>query len=147
MTNSEITFPMGVEQIKRFIPHRYPFLLVDRIISYTPGERIVGIKNISYTDPILQGHFPGNPVMPGVLQIEALAQTSAVYGRLTEPSTTTCLLTEVRNARFRRMVTPGDVMTLELTLQNRRKNFFWFVGKVLIGDQVAGQAEFSAKLD
>ncbi len=147
MADSEIAIPFGVEEIKTLIPHRYPFLFVDRIVSYTPGESIVGIKNISYSDPVLQGHFPGNPVMPGVLQIEAMAQTSAVYGRLTEPETTSCLLTEVRSARFRRTVVPGDVMTLELTLQNRRKNFFWFNGRVLVADQVAGQVEFSAKLD
>jgi 3-hydroxyacyl-[acyl-carrier-protein] dehydratase len=137
---------MGVEEIKKFIPHRYPFLLVDRIIEYHPGERIIGLKNISYNDPQLQGHFPGNPVMPGVLQIEALAQTSAVYGKLVQPDAEGCLLTEVTSARFRRQVVPGDTMILDCRVEKQRKSFFWFEGEVRVQDDVAAVIKFSAKL-
>src|SRR5689334_18275711 len=98
-----IKFPMDIPDIQRCIPHRYPFLLIDRIIEYRKGEGIVALKNISFTDPHLQGHFPDRPVMPGVLQIEAMAQASAVYGRLESPDTKNCLLTEVTSARFRRL--------------------------------------------
>lgn len=148
MTSSmdDIQFPIGIEDIKKYIPHRYPFLLVDRIIEYQPGERIIGLKNVSYNEPQLQGHFPGNPVMPGVLQIEALAQTSAVYGKLTQPDAVGCLLTEVSSARFRRQVVPGDTMILDCRVEKQRKSFFWFAGEIKIDNDVAAVIKFSAKL-
>lgn len=146
MSSSDVKLPLGVEDIKKLIPHRYPFLLVDRIIEYVPGERIVGIKNVSIGEPFLDGHFPGNPVMPGVLQIEALAQASAVFGRLTEPLVEGCLLAEVSEARFRRMVIPGDTLRLDVKVEKRRKNFFWFSGEALVDGQVAAVVKFSAKL-
>lgn len=143
---SEVSFPMDIIEIQKRVPHRYPFLLVDRILEYVPDQKIVGLKNVSFTDPYLQGHFPGNPVVPGVLQIEALAQASAVFGRLVEPDTEGCLLTEVTQARFRRPVVPGDTMILDVTVEKRRKNFFWFSGEIFVDSQLAATIKFSAKL-
>jgi 3-hydroxyacyl-[acyl-carrier-protein] dehydratase len=139
--------PMGIAEIQQCIPHRYPFLLLDRVNEYTPGKGLVALKNVSFTDPHLQGHFPNNPVMPGVLQIEALAQASAVFGKLEVPTMTTCFLTEVSSARFRRLVVPGDTMLLTVKLEKRRSMFFWFTGEITIGSEVASQINFSAKLE
>jgi 3-hydroxyacyl-[acyl-carrier-protein] dehydratase len=139
--------PLGIKEIQEYIPHRFPFLLVDRITEYTPGESIVAIKNVSFTDPYLQGHFPGHPVMPGVLQIEAMAQACAVYGRMMEPHTTTCLLTEVTESRFRRQVVPGDTMVIKVKVDKQRKSFYWFTGEIFVGDTLAATVKLSAKLD
>lgn len=146
MSSFDLRLPLGTEEIKKLIPHRYPFLLVDRIIEYVPGESIVGIKNVSIGEPYLDGHFPGNPVMPGVLQVEALAQASAVFGRLTEPTVEGCLLAEISEARFRRLVVPGDTLRLDIKVEKRRKNFFWFIAEALVEGQVAASVKFSAKL-
>jgi len=147
MSSKPLSLPFGIAEIQEYIPHRFPFLLIDRVTEFVAGERIVAIKNVSFTDPYLQGHFPGNPVMPGVLQIEALAQASAVYGRLTEPNSSSCLLTEVSEARFRRMVIPGDTMVLNVRVEKRRKNFFWFQGEIHVDQTLAANIKFSAKLD
>ena len=140
------TLPMGVEDIMRLIPHRYPMLLLDRITEFHPNEKIVAIKNVSYSDPVFQGHFPGNPVLPGVMQVEACAQASAVFGMLLEPENNTCLLTEVSGTRFRRPVVPGDTMRLDVRLKKRRKGFYWFDADVFVGDQVASSVQWSAHL-
>ena len=146
MAGSEARMPLSVEDIKRMIPHRYPFLLVDRVTEYEPGKGIRGIKNVTIAEPHLQGHFPENPVMPGVLQVEALAQIGAVFGRLEEPTVEGCLLAEVESARFRRMVVPGDTLHLQVQLEKRRKNFFWFSATASVDGLVACEVKFSAKL-
>lgn len=108
------TLPMGVTDIMNIIPHRYPFLLVDTIVELEPGVRAVGKKNVTMNEPFFQGHFPGNPVMPGVLIIEALAQVGAV-SMLSLPSMKgkTAYFAGIDKAKFRRKVVPGDVLTLE----------------------------------
>ena len=105
------------EGIKRLLPHRYPFLLVDRIIELTPLERIVGIKQVSINESFFQGHFPGAPVMPGVLVIEALAQCGAILAlrEIPDRDQKLVLFTGIREARFRRPVVPGDTLVLEVT--------------------------------
>ena len=138
--------PLHIEKIQELIPHRYPFLLVDRVTDYQPGVSIKGFKNVSMAEPHLQGHFPRMAVMPGVLQVEALAQLGAVFGRLEEPLVEGCLLAEVSEARFRRMVVPGDQLILDVSLEKRRKNFFWFIAKASVEGQVACDVSFSAKL-
>ncbi len=138
--------PMGIEQIEKCIPHRYPFLLIDRVVQYVAGVSLEGLKNVSATDPILQGHFPGHPVMPGVLQIEALAQLAAVFGKLEEPARQSVLLTEVSEARFRRQVVPGDTLLLHVNCLKRRQSFFWFEGIARVGEHEAMRVSFSAKL-
>ena len=105
------------EGIKKLLPHRYPFLLVDRVIELTPREKIVGIKQVSINEPFFQGHFPGAPVMPGVLVIEALAQCGAILAlrEIEDRNAKLVLFTGIREARFRRPVVPGDTLILEVT--------------------------------
>src|SRR4051812_17720721 len=99
---------MDILDIQKCIPHRHPFLLIDRVLEASANERIVATKNISIADPVLQGHFPGNPVLPGVIIVEACAQATAVLGHLSyDAGLSACLLTEVTSARFRRPVVPG----------------------------------------
>lgn len=138
--------PMSVQDIETCIPHRYPFLLIDRILDYTPGERIIASKNVSVVDPILQGHFPGNPIVPGVLIVEGMAQASAVLGKVSEAGFDSVLLTEVTAARFRKPVVPGDVLKLEVKVLRSRRPFYWFEGEATVdGEQVAA-VKFSARL-
>ena len=127
--------------------HRYPFLFIDKITDYVVGDHITAIKNVTATEPLLQGHFPENPVVPGVVIVECMAQASAVLGRLTEPDNSeTCLLMEIQKTRFRRQVVPGDVMTVKVKVVKRRAPFFWFEGEVHVDDELAATANFSAKL-
>lgn len=144
-TNHLPSLPFGIEQINKCIPHRYPFLLVDQVIELVPNESIVAIKQISVSDPILQGHFPGNPVYPGVLLVEAMAQTSAILGHYClEKGHKSVLLTEVNNARFRRQVVPGDTLKITIKIEKSRSPFFWFKGEVTVGGEVAAKATLSA---
>ena len=108
---------MSAAEIEKILPHRYPFALVDKILDYTPGQWARGVKCVTRTEPFFQGHFPGHPVMPGVLILEALAQTGAVAAlSLPENRGKLALFGGVKNARFRRQVVPGDVLTLECEL-------------------------------
>jgi len=138
--------PMNKKAIEEFLPHRAPFLLIDEISEYEVGVRIIAHRLITDDDPILKGHFPGNPVLPGVLIIESMAQASAVLGRLTEPTCSTCLLTEISDSRFRRKVVPGDEIRFLVEIVKHRQSFFWFAGEATIGDEPAASAKFSARL-
>ncbi len=110
-------FVLDIDGIMRIIPHRYPFLLVDRILELEPGKRAVGIKNVSGNEPFFQGHFPGRPVMPGVLVIEAMAQTGAVAVlSMPEMENKLALFAGIDGARFRRQVVPGDQLRLEVEI-------------------------------
>ena len=108
---------LDASAIQQLLPHRYPFLLVDRIVELVPRERIVGIKQVSINEPFFQGHFPGTPVMPGVLVVEALAQVGAVLAlrEIEDRDSKLVLFTGIKEARFRRPVVPGDTLFLEVT--------------------------------
>lgn len=106
---------LGIEEIQKIIPHRYPFLLVDRIVEVEPGKRAKGVKNVTANEPYFQGHFPGKPIMPGVLIVEALAQVGAVaILSLEENKEKLALFAGIDEMRFKRQVVPGDVLTLEV---------------------------------
>jgi 3-hydroxyacyl-[acyl-carrier-protein] dehydratase len=137
---------VNIEEIKKYVPHRYPFLHIDRVVEIVPNERIECIKLVSYNDPIFQGHFPGNPVFPGVFQVEAMAQASAVLGRVSQPEFKDVLLTGIIETRFRSQVVPGDVLVLKVQYEKRRGKFSWFYGEALVSDKVVAYARFSARL-
>lgn len=138
---------MSYQQIIEHLPHRYPFLLVDRVEDLEPNDFIIAYKMVSAMEPCLQGHFPGNPVMPGVLMIEAMAQASAILGKVTKgDGAQGCLLTEVTESRFRRVVVPGDSMRIDVRLVKARQHFFWFQGEVTVDGDLAAIAKFTAKL-
>jgi len=136
---------MELPDIEKCLPHRYPFLFIDRVTDLKPSESLIAIKNCSASDPILQGHFPGMPVFPGVLMIEALAQASAILGYYSkDDGYDQVLLTEVSGARFRRKVVPGDTLKLEIRLARMRQPFFWFEGEASVEGEMAAKVTFSA---
>lgn len=137
---------LNILEIQECIPHRYPFLLVDRVLEWKTFEYIKAIKNISFSDPILQGHFPGNPIVPGVVLVEAMAQVSAILGKLSDATCNNVLLTEISGARFKRQVVPGDVLTLEINVLKQRKPFYWFEGTASVNGDFATAVKFSARL-
>jgi len=130
------------QEIQKLIPHRYPMLLVDRIIECDDQKRIVGIKNISVNEPFFQGHFPGTPIMPGVLQLEAMAQVGGIlHCRKTGSHGILPLFMGVDNAKFRKMITPGDQMRIEVEITNTRGNVIRAHGQVLVEGQLASEAD------
>ena len=136
---------MDATEIRRLIPHRYPFLLVDRIVELEPGRRIVGIKNVTINEGFFQGHFPEKPLMPGVLICEAMAQVAAVLARSSQSdSDTVFVLTGVDGARFKQPVAPGDQMRIELEIMRRRKHYWRLAGHVTVDGKAVAEAELSA---
>ncbi|HEY5781144.1 MAG TPA: 3-hydroxyacyl-ACP dehydratase FabZ, partial [Lysobacter sp.] len=117
---NSLQLPLDVTAIQAMLPHRYPFLLVDRVVEFEAHKRIVAIKNVTINEPFFQGHFPGHPVMPGVLVIEALAQAGGILTQLSHQSGTEgklFYLVKIDGAKFSRMVVPGDRLELEVTLK------------------------------
>lgn len=133
-----------LEEITKLLPHRYPFLLVDRIIEYVPGEKAVGIKNVTCNEPHFQGHFPERPIMPGVLITEAMAQVCGVLlAQLPNCPEGLSMLTGIDKAKFRRPVVPGDQLVITVTLLNVKRNRF---GKMQCLAQVDGKKVAEAEL-
>lgn len=139
---------LDITQIQAILPHRYPFLLVDRIIEYEAGKRAVGIKNVTLNEPFFEGHFPGAPVMPGVLIIESMAQTAGVLMLATLPDRQTKLVffTGIDGAKFRRPVVPGDQLRLELTVLRLRPRYIKLRGEAYVEGQLVAEAEISSSL-
>ena len=137
---------MDIREIQRLLPHRYPFLLVDRIIELVPKVKAVGIKNITANEEFFQGHFPGNPIMPGVLMIEALAQVGGIlaFGSGVPPGRSIYFL-GIEKAKFRKPVMPGDQLRLEVNILQVRGDTVWkFSGNAIVDDKTAAEAEFTA---
>jgi len=134
----------NVTDIMKFLPHRYPFLLVDRIVELDAPQRIVGLKNVTINEEFFQGHFPGAPVMPGVLVLEAMAQVAGVmlYSEMPDEEKARKLIyfTGVENAKFRRPVLPGDQLRMEVELLHRRSTFGKVSGRALVDGKLAAEA-------
>jgi 3-hydroxyacyl-[acyl-carrier-protein] dehydratase len=144
-TESGITLPLGVEDIARLLPHRYPFLLIDRVIAFERGKFVTAIKNVTINEPFFQGHFPGHPVMPGVLLIEAMAQAAGMLVKLSEETRSerpvVFYLVKVDNARFNRIVVPGDQLRLQVEHKRTVRNMSQFRCQAFVEDKVATEAE------
>ena len=139
----------NIDEIKRLIPHRYPFLLIDKVIDIVKNQSATGIKNVTVNEPYFTGHFPSSPVVPGVLQIESMAQTAAVLVAKSlnvSDSTALVLLTTIDKAKFRKPVVPGDVMLLAISVQKMRNKLWKFKGEVIVDSQKVSECEFSAMM-
>jgi 3-hydroxyacyl-[acyl-carrier-protein] dehydratase len=136
---------MDIREIQKFLPHRYPFLLVDKIIEIIPGTKAVGIKNVTFNEAFFQGHFPGYPIMPGVLIIEALAQVAGIlaFHSGATPGKSVYFMS-IEKAKFRKPVVPGDQLKLETNILQHRGNVWKFSGNAVVEDKVAAEAEFTA---
>lgn len=141
-------FVLDARAVQRIMPHRYPFLLVDRIIDLVPGERVVGIKNVTINEPFFTGHFPGQPVMPAVLEVEAMAQVGGVLllNESEDPESKLVLLTGIDHARFRKPVVPGDQIRFELEMVRRRRNTCKMQGKAFVDGDLVAEAELMAMI-
>lgn len=133
---------LDAQEIQAILPHRYPMLMVDRVLDLKPGESVVAQKNVSINEQIFQGHFPGNPIFPGVLQIEAMAQAGAI-ALLSMPDFKgkTAYLGGIKKAKFRHMVRPGDVLRIEVTLEKLIDNAGLGKGKIYVGENMASSAD------
>jgi 3-hydroxyacyl-[acyl-carrier-protein] dehydratase len=138
---------LDINEIRAILPHRYPFLLVDRIVELEP-ERIVGIKNVTLNEPFFTGHFPDFPVMPGVLIVEAMAQTAGVLvlKNIPDRANKLVLLAAVENARFRRPVVPGDSLRMEMKIIKRKSSVAKMAGVATVDGQVVAEVEVMCKL-
>lgn len=143
---------LGLEDIKKHIPHREPFLYVDGVKDYVEGKSIVGIKTFSENEFFFKGHFPGNPIVPGVILMESLAQTGGILvnmsfkKELEEKGFTNAFLMGLDGCKFRKIVTPGDQVELHIELEKRRSRILYFNGKVLIGETKVAEGNISASL-
>jgi 3-hydroxyacyl-[acyl-carrier-protein] dehydratase len=146
---NEIPTDIDITEVLARIPHRYPFLLVDRAEDYKPHQSITGIKCVTVNEPFFQGHFPDYPVMPGVLIVEAMAQTGAVLMSKSLDVDTkgkTIFFVSLDNCRFRTPVRPGDVIRMPVEVLRARGGLFKFRGTAMVGDKIAAEAEFAAML-
>lgn len=144
--------PLFYEDIAKLLPHRYPFLLVDRITEVELGKRVVGMKNVSCNEPFFQGHFPGKPIMPGVLIIEAMAQVGGVLARLTKPEVMEAenpgglFFVSLDQVKFRRPVVPGDQIVFELETLRTGSRVWKMAGKAFVDQKLVAEAQLVATI-
>ena len=139
-----------IDLIQRILPHRYPFLLVDRVEEIEGTEHAVGFKNVSANEPQFAGHFPGRPIMPGVMIVEAMAQTAAVMVGVAKDLADKSLLVYfmgIDGVKFRRMVRPGDILRMEITTRRGGGKVWKFTGRATVEGELAAEAEFTAMMD
>jgi 3-hydroxyacyl-[acyl-carrier-protein] dehydratase/UDP-3-O-[3-hydroxymyristoyl] N-acetylglucosamine deacetylase/3-hydroxyacyl-[acyl-carrier-protein] dehydratase len=139
---------LKVEEILRFLPHRYPFLLVDRVIALEPGKSIVAIKNVTANESFFEGHFPEVKIMPGVLIVEAVAQAGGIllYHTLPDAAKKLVVLSKLKNIKFRKIVVPGDQMRLEAEIVKARARFAVIRGRAIVDKEIVVEGEISAAI-
>ena len=137
-----------INDIIKVLPHRYPFILIDRIKITEPGERLIALKNMTINEPFFQGHFPGQPVMPGVLSLEIMAQAGSflMLSQVEDPLSTNMFFSSVEKAKFRKPIVPGDQLTIHMRLVKRKLNLCKFHGVCKVDDKIVAEAFFSANL-
>ena len=137
---------LDIVAIQNLLPHRYPFLLIDRIIEIDSDKRIVGIKNVTVNEPFFLGHFPGNPIMPGVLIVEAMAQVAGILAYRSGAKGDTIYFMSIEKAKFRKPVVPGDQLRLDINVSQRRNNVWKFSGGAFVDDKLVAEVDFTAML-
>lgn len=139
---------MNSEQIEKWLPHRYPFLLVDRVMELKPGESILALKNVTYNEPFFMGHFPGLKLMPGVLIVEALAQAGGIllYHSLPEPEKVVMVLSKIEEVKFRKPVVPGDQLKLSVQMLRQKAGFYYFSAQATVDGEVVVEGRLAAGL-
>ena len=147
-TSKTAVTTLDINDIQKILPHRYPFLLIDRVIDLVPRERIVAIKNVTINEPFFQGHFPNLPIMPGVLIVEAIAQAGGalLLTEVEDRGQKLMLFTGIERARFRRPVVPGDQVRLEVEVKSWRMNAVRMEGKAFVGDKRVAEATVTCQL-
>lgn len=137
---------IDINEIQRILPHRYPFLLVDKVVEFEKNKKATGIKNVTINEPFFSGHFPSNPVMPGVLMIEALAQVAGVLvlKSAEKYGVADIFFASIKEAKFRKVVKPGDQLIMEVELLKQKRNIYLFKGKITVDNTIAVEAEFMA---
>ena len=137
-----------INDIIKVLPHRYPFILIDRIEITEPGERLIALKNMTINEPFFQGHFPGQPVMPGVLILEIMAQAGSflMLSQVEDPLTTNMFFSAVEKTKFRKPIIPGDQLMVHMTLVKKKLNLCKFHGVCKVDDEIVAEAFFSANL-
>jgi len=145
---SETKTTLDITEIQRILPHRYPFLLIDRVVDLTRKERIVAIKNVTVNEPFFQGHFPGYPIMPGVLMVEAIAQAGGalLLTEVEDREHSLMVFSGIERARFRRPVVPGDQLRIEVTVLAWRRTVVRMAGNIYVGDKKVCEAIVSCRL-
>jgi len=131
-------------EIRKLLPHRYPFLLVDKILDIDPKVKATGLKNVTFNEPFFQGHFPDNPIMPGVLIVEAMAQVSGILAFKSGAEGNAVYFMSIEKAKFRRPVVPGDQLRFEVSILQQRNKVWKFSGQTFVDDKVVAEAEFTA---
>jgi 3-hydroxyacyl-[acyl-carrier-protein] dehydratase len=147
-TPKAVPTTLDINEIQRILPHRYPFLLIDRVIDLTPRERIVAIKNVTINEPFFQGHFPNLPIMPGVLVVEAIAQAGGalLLTEVEDRDQKLMVFTGIERARFRRPIIPGDQVRIEVEVKSWRMNAVRMEGKAFVGDKRVAEATVTCQL-